>query len=152
MIIIALVVELVDAVDSKSTIFADVGVQVPPGAPSKVIMKCGIDLIEKSRISAIHNSRFREKFINRILTKSEQSRLKNDNHEYNISYLAKRWAAKEAVAKCLGCGIGGQISFLDIEISRNESGEPFAKIAKTDQRISISISDTKENAIAIAIL
>jgi holo-[acyl-carrier protein] synthase len=115
-------------------------------------MKCGIDLIEKSRISAIHNSRFREKFINRILTKSEQSRLKDDNHQYNISYLAKRWAAKEAVAKCLGCGIGGQISFLDIEISSNESGEPFAEIKKTDQKISISISDTKENAIAIAIL
>ena len=144
--------ELVDAVDSKSTIFADVGVQVPPGAPSKVIMKCGIDLIEKSRILKIYNSRFREKFINRILTKSEQIRLSDDNHQYNISYLAKRWAAKEAVAKCLGCGIGKQLSFLDIEISSNESGEPFARIPKMNQTISISISDTKENAIGMAIV
>ncbi len=127
-----------------------------------MVLGIGIDLIEKSRIKAIFHEGKWIKFINRILTESEQKKLQNS--EKDIDFLAKKWAAKEAISKALGCGIGSKLSFLDIEIDKKESGEPLVKITKTnietpnfcgkstDIKIQISISDTKENVVAMCIL
>ncbi|QED23727.1 holo-ACP synthase [Candidatus Deianiraea vastatrix] len=115
-----------------------------------MIIGTGIDICEKNRIAKILSENPR--FIQRILTKNEQeiAAKKSDL----ASFVAKRWAAKEAVSKAFGCGIGAALSFLDIEISNDEHGRPLAKILKStietplftgtidEIKIHLSISDT----------
>ncbi len=87
-----------------------------------MILGIGIDIIEVARIEASHQ-KFGERFLNRILHPSEIS--------YCMSYkapgpfLAVRFAAKEAISKAFGTGIGGQLGWQDMEVGRKESGEPF---------------------------
>src|SRR3970040_134936 len=77
----------------------------------------GIDLIEIDRIrEAIE--RHGDKFVARIFTQFEQRECNG-----KVSSLAARFAAKEAVAKALGCGIG-DVNWLDIEIVRDGRGRP----------------------------
>lgn len=74
--------------------------------------------------------------------------------------MAARFAGKEAVLKALGTGLSG-LSWHDIEIFQNKAGEPYvvlsdralaaARVRGADT-IRISISHTKENAIASVIL
>ena len=75
---------------------------------------------------------------------------------YNPASLAARFAAKEAVAKALGTGLG-EISFTEIEIIRGASGEPLlhlhgdalAAAEKLGLREwAISLSHTQEQAVA----
>ncbi|MDB9844397.1 holo-ACP synthase, partial [Porticoccaceae bacterium] len=68
----------------------------------------GTDIVEIKRIAAVLE-RQGNKFIQRILCDTEQAeyqRLKQ-----SVAFLAKRYAAKEAVAKALGTGIGNGVSF-----------------------------------------
>ena len=87
-----------------------------------MILGIGIDIIEVARIQASHE-RFGERFLNRILHPNEIS--------YCLSYkapapfLAARFAAKEAISKAFGTGIGAQLGWQDMEVGRKESGEPF---------------------------
>lgn len=75
------------------------------------------------------------------------------NEDNKIAYLAKRFAAKEAISKALGVGIGENLSFQDIEISNNDLGKPIVLLEKfPDIKIHLSLSDEKEGlAIAFAI-
>src|SRR6202142_2172851 len=87
-----------------------------------MILGIGIDIIEVARIEASHE-RFGERFLNRILHPNEIS--------YCLSYkasgpfLAARFAAKEAISKAFGTGIGGPLGWQDMEVARKASGEPF---------------------------
>ena len=73
-------------------------------------MKVGIDICDVKRIEEISN----EKFINRVLTDREISQY-NLKNKMKPEYLAGRFAAKEAISKALGTGIG-KISFKDMEV------------------------------------
>ena len=85
------------------------------------LLGIGIDVVEVERIGSSMDE-FGEKFVNRIFTEAEQ--------EYCVSqkrpaiHYAARFAAKEAIAKAFGTGIGKEISWLDMEILREASGEP----------------------------
>ena len=71
-----------------------------------------------------------------------------------------RFAAKEAVSKAFGTGIGAQLGWQDIEIRRKESGEPFVVLhgkggnclRRAAQAIHISLTHTENYAAATAIL
>ena len=69
----------------------------------------GIDLIEIERFEKLDPA-IRERFIHRVLTEKERLEVKDSN-----ASLAGKFAAKEAVVKAIGCGIG-PISFQDMEI------------------------------------
>jgi holo-[acyl-carrier protein] synthase len=110
----------------------------------------GVDLIEIHRLRDI-NPKIRERFLQRVFTPQERA-LCGEN---TISY-AGRFAAKEAVAKALGTGIG-IVRWQDIEVLKTDLGEPIlylhnqAKIVadqKNWQDWSLSISHTKEHAMA----
>ncbi len=113
----------------------------------------GVDLVEIHRFKDI-NPRIFARFIQRVYTPAERELCAG-----NFNCLAGRFAAKEAVAKALGTGIG-LIRWQDIEILRGESGEPVlhlhnraAEIAR-DKEITnwaLSISHGKELAIAFVI-
>src|SRR5580765_5758173 len=123
-----------------------------------MILGVGIDIIEVARIQASHE-RFGERFLNRILHPAEISYCLS--HKAPAPFLAARFAAKEAISKAFGTGIGAQLGWQDMEVGRKESGEPFVILhgggqILLDERkgrvVLISLSHTQEHAAAMAIL
>src|SRR5271157_1726603 len=88
-----------------------------------MILGTGIDIIEVARIAASFE-RFGERFVNRILLPDEIAYCRS--HKTPAPFLAVRFAAKEAVSKAFGTGIGAQLGWQDMEVDHKESGEPFA--------------------------
>jgi holo-[acyl-carrier protein] synthase len=118
----------------------------------------GIDLIEVARIQASHE-RFGERFLKRILLPEEIRYCLS--HRVPAPFLAVRFAAKEAIAKAFGTGIGAELGWLDMEILRQTSGEPSVLLhgnghklfqARGARAILISLSHTQAYATAVAIL
>ncbi len=113
----------------------------------------GVDLVEISRIrDAI--DRHGERFIARIFTEAEQRECGG-----RFSSLAARFAAKEATAKALGCGIG-VVSWLDIEVRGDENHAPHLYLHGEGERLakklglsnwSVSLSHTEGQAIAFVV-
>src|SRR5215813_3823276 len=87
-----------------------------------MILGVGIDIIEVSRIAASYE-KFGERFLNRILHPPEINYCLS--HKEPAPFLAARFAAKEAISKAFGTGIGAQLGWQDMEVGRKESGEPF---------------------------
>lgn len=79
--------------------------------------EAGIDAIEPARIAALV-TRWGERFLGRVFTPAERA-LCGDRY----SSLAARFAAKEAVAKALGTGLGA-VAWREIEILANARGRP----------------------------
>lgn len=113
----------------------------------------GIDLIEISRFAAIDPA-IRGRFIQRVFTPAEQLECAGRDER-----LAGKFAAKEAVAKALGSGIG-QVGWQEIIILEDPSGQPVLELAGTAGQVadaqqltdwSISITHTHELAAAIAV-
>lgn len=122
------------------------------------IIGIGTDMVKISRIKRLFK-KYPQGFAERILHKRELEMLKT--HHMPKSFLAKRFCAKEAVAKALGTGIAQGVSFQDIEISNNQQGKPkltlhgetlaFANRLGV-KRYFVSLSDEKKYAIAYVIL
>jgi len=123
-----------------------------------MILGTGIDIIEVARIASSYE-KFGERFVNRILLPDE---IKYSlDHRKPAPFLAVRFAAKEAISKAFGTGIGAQLGWQDMEIRRKESGEPFVVLhgkgaelfaARGAQRLHITLSHTENYATAMAIL
>ena len=118
----------------------------------------GVDIVEISRIEQAI-SRQGKPFIDRVFLPSEQAYC--DKHRQPSRSYAARFAAKEAVAKAFGTGIGASVSWLDIEVRRTEAGAPFivlhgtaAETAKTQgvAQILLSLSHSEHYAVANAVL
>jgi holo-[acyl-carrier protein] synthase len=113
----------------------------------------GVDLVDVARIrDAI--DRHGQRFISRIFTETEQ-------HESGgrFASLAARFAAKEAAAKALGCGIG-DVGWLDIEIRGDENHAPHLYLHGEGRKLaeklglsnwSVSLSHTEGQAIAFVV-
>ena len=117
-------------------------------------MRLGVDLIEIERIAAAR-SRWGERFLARVFTAGERAACAG-----RCSSLASRFAAKEAVAKALGVGIGA-IAWREVEVLRDASGQPALLLHGAAQSLarqlgvtqaSVSLSDTKDHAIAVVVL
>ena len=120
-----------------------------------MIRGVGTDIVQVGRIgTAIKRTPM---FLEKVFTEEERKYFKTRNN--NLETIAGNFAAKEAISKAMGTGISG-FGLLDIEILRNEMGQPIANISdkvkevisiKEDYSIHVSISHTNENAIAFAI-
>jgi holo-[acyl-carrier protein] synthase len=117
------------------------------------VASVGVDIVEIKRIESAVNRR-RERFLRRVYTETE---LKTCHDR--VSCLASRFAAKEAVMKVLGTG-GTGIAWREIEILTGDDGRPSVRLhgraldkaTKLNfQEVSISLSDSKEYAVAVAI-
>ena len=81
----------------------------------------GMDLIDQDRVrQALQKNG--EAFALRICTPDEWAYCRK--HADPVPSLAARFAAKEAVAKALGTGIGEKCAFTDVEVVRNDAGAP----------------------------
>ena len=123
-----------------------------------MILGTGIDIIEVARIEASHQ-KFGERFLQRILKPAEIAYCLS--HKPPAPFLAVRFAAKEAISKAFGTGIGRQLGWQDMEVGRKESGEPFVILHEGGQRlmterggriVHLSLSHTEHYATAMAIL
>ena len=123
------------------------------------ILGIGVDMIKNSRIKI---SIKQKKFIERIYSKKEIMISKQTSNR--SIYYAKRFAAKESLAKALGYGFRKNLNFKDIEVLNDEYGKPYFlkskkvielvykkfKTKKFD--IFLSISDEEDYSIAFTIL
>ena len=117
----------------------------------------GIDIVETARIEKTY-SRFEHKFASKILHDQELKELENATD--HISFLAKRFAVKEAFVKALGTGVRGEVNWRSMYVEHDEKGKPylaftteFAKnINAQNIEVHISISDEKNYAVAQAII
>ena len=123
------------------------------------ILGIGIDIIQNKRIKFLINNK---NFIKRTFGKNEIKLSKTVINK--INFFAKRFAAKEALAKALGTGFRDDLNFKDIEISNDKLGKPYyllsSKINKVVNKkykikkynLFLSISDEKDYSIAFTIL
>ncbi len=123
-----------------------------------MVLGIGIDIIEVARIAASYE-KFGERFLNRILRPEEIRYCLS--HRAPGPFLAARFAAKEAISKAFGTGIGAQLAWQDMEVARKESGEPYVILhdrgktlfaERKAARLLISLSHTQGHAAAVAIL
>jgi holo-[acyl-carrier protein] synthase len=113
-----------------------------------MIKGIGIDIIELSRVRQLISRQ--SKFVDRILTGNEKKKFEDLSDARKVEFLAGRFAAKEAFSKAMGTGIGGELSFLDIEVLTDMSGKPV--IIKPEVRAHLSISHSREYAVAQVVI
>ena len=100
--------------------------------------------------------RWGDRFLHRVYTPVEIAYCKGKSVPEQS--LAARFAAKEAILKAVGTGLSGGIRWTSMEIVNDEKGRPSVKLGKRikdkigNKRILISMSHTKEYAVAQAIL
>lgn len=125
---------------------------------SIVILGIGIDIIEVARIAS-SLEKFGERFGQRVLLPDEIAYCLA--HKHPAQFVAARFAAKEAISKAFGTGIGAQLGWQDMEICKKESGEPFVVLhgkgkklfeTRKAKRILVSISHTQQYAAVVAVL
>jgi holo-[acyl-carrier protein] synthase len=123
-----------------------------------MILGSGIDIIEVARIASSFE-KFGERFVNRILLPDEIAYCRL--HKNPAPFIAVRFAAKEAISKAFGTGIGASLGWQDMEIRRKESGEPFVVLhgrgrelfaARGAKQLLVSLSHTVNYAAATAVL
>src|SRR6202142_2557051 len=123
-----------------------------------MILGTGIDIIEVGRIASSYE-KFGERFVNRILHADEIAYCLS--HKNPAPFLAARFAAKEAISKAFGTGIGAALGWQDMEICKKKSGEPFVVLhgkgenlfsARGAKQLLVSLSHTTIYAVATAIL
>ena len=123
-----------------------------------MIVGVGVDIAETKRFENLY-SRYGERIARRILTESEQVEFGRRNNP--ASYLATRFAAKEAAAKALGTGFGCGVGYKSIEIKNNNQGKPILKFInsalelarqKQVENVFVSLSDEKHYVVAMVIL
>ena len=123
------------------------------------ILGIGVDIIQNKRIkSSIKN----KSFVSRTFGNKEIYFSKNTSNKTN--YFAKRFAAKEALAKSIGTGFRKNINFNDIYVKNNRLGKPkllfnnkvkniMVKTFKSKKfNVFLSLSDEKRYSIAYVII
>ena len=122
-----------------------------------MIVGIGTDIVQIERIRASLD-RLGDAFARRILTDAEFNQFQESKQP--VSFLAKRFAAKEAASKALGTGIG-KVSFQHLEVTNDEMGAPLFSFSgfaaelqqsKGITRLHLSLSDEKDSAIAFVVL
>lgn len=88
-----------------------------------MIYGIGHDVLEIKRISDVMDRGQGTKFIRRVLTEQEYQLVERRGGRV-AEFVAGRFAAKEAIVKALGCGIGREVGFQDIEILPDDKGKP----------------------------
>lgn len=128
-----------------------------------MIIGIGTDLVQVNRIE-ITLKKFGTSFEEKIFTPFERERAQKLPDKKQASFYAKRFAAKEAFSKALGCGIGKEAFFQDIEVRNDEKGAPFfvikgkaltslkEKTKGQPYQIHLSLSDEKDFALCFVVI
>jgi holo-[acyl-carrier protein] synthase len=123
-----------------------------------MILGVGADIIEVARIQRSYE-RFGQRFLERILRPEEIAYCLS--HRFPAPHLAARFAAKEAISKAFGTGIGKELGWHDLEVARQASGQPvvvlhgqgrelFAQRSAT--HLHLSLTHTEHYAVAVVVM
>ena len=96
-------------------------------------------------------------FVHRILGKLELDYFAqiSDNRAMSVSYLARRFAAKEATLKALGTGITPEMDLRDVQILNDSKGKPELHIEKPGlfpHRAHVTITDNHRDVVAFVLI
>ncbi|MFZ9746684.1 MAG: holo-ACP synthase [Opitutaceae bacterium] len=129
--------------------------QLPPGG---VLVGVGIDLIEVDRIRSVIE-RQGERFLDRVFTGEERAYCAP--MKFPHKHYAARFAAKEAVSKCFGTGIGAELGWRSVSVYHGERHQPLVRLdARGDAllraagatAVHLSLAHTEALAVAVAVL
>jgi holo-[acyl-carrier protein] synthase len=121
------------------------------------IFGIGVDVVEIRRVQQSID-RLGDAFLNRLFTPREREYC--DRMTHSSRHYAARFAAKEAIAKALGTGIGEDLNWQDMEILRKPNGQPYVVVSgrgkqfmssRSISRILISLSHADHYAAANAV-
>ncbi len=129
-----------------------------------MIIGLGSDIVEIARIAALlkrHGARFEQ----RVFTTRERALAEQRGAVAKAATLAKRFAAKEAAAKALGCGFRHGVQWHEIEVINDDLGAPRLLLhggaaarlkallgAGHVARLHVTLSDEKRYALAVVIV
>ena len=122
-----------------------------------MIFGIGTDIVRIPRM-ADNLARYGERFAARILTRAEMATFVDSARQ--ASFLAKRFAAKEATAKALGTGFRDGLNLHDIGVDNDALGKPLLVFSPQAQQIlqkqgigntHLSLSDESEYAVAYVV-
>ena len=123
-----------------------------------LILGTGVDIVETTRIQDSLD-KFGERFLNRCFWPDEVAYCQS--MRFPALHFAARFAAKEAISKAFGTGIGRQLGWKDVEICKRDSGEPYAVLrgngetlarARGVTEVFVSLSHCKDYAAAHAVI
>ena len=123
-----------------------------------MIVGVGTDLVEIQRIREAY-AKHGERFLTRLL--STQERAECAALSDPGTYLAKRWAAKEAFAKALGTGIRPPVTLAGMTVTHDTLGKPMfgfdaairgCLVDKSITGVHLSLSDERTSALAFVVL
>lgn len=127
-------------------------------AVSSGVIGLGIDLVDVARFEEVLN-RQGERFLARVFT--EEERRYCGSKQSPAAFYAARFAAKEAVSKAFGTGIGAEIGWLDIEVFHDAAGAPLVRLSgkgaeladlRGVTRVLVSLTHTTLGAAASVVL
>lgn len=128
---------------------------LPPDALTRLAgVAVGADLVEVERIAQTVQ-RFGLRFLQRIFTAEELQESRS-----RMTWLAGRFAAKEACAKALGTGVGAQAAWRDMRVLRLPNGKPELRLSGDAAAraaalgliaFDLSIAHTRQYAMAVVI-
>lgn len=91
-------------------------------------------------------------FASKVLTAQELAVYQSYPSQRALSYLAGRWAAKEAFSKAYGSGLKTGLDFQDLEILADNKGKPIFTQSPFTGKVWVSISHSGNFAQASVIL
>ncbi|MFD0961461.1 holo-ACP synthase [Paenibacillus chungangensis] len=123
-----------------------------------MITGIGHDMTDVARIAEAIEGKAGQRFRERVLTEAERKLASSYSGARLHGFVAGRFAAKEAVVKAFGCGIGAVLGFQDIEIMPDGSGRPictldeaaWSRLGLPPEGIRLHVTITHEKSIASA--
>ncbi len=129
-----------------------------------MIIGLGSDIVDIARIEQMLK-RHGERFLRRVFCEPEQALAAGRQGQGMVAALAKRFAAKEAAVKALGCGFRHGIRWVDVEVRNDALGAPRLHLhaaaeerlqallpAGHQPRLHLTLSDERRHALAVVII
>jgi len=122
-----------------------------------MIYGVGTDIVTISRLAGLYR-RHGERALEKLLAPSERQACRESAQPER--FLAKRFAAKEALGKALGSGVRDPVLLPAIAVTHSPEGRPTfefsealaAHMARLGLRAHLSISDESDTALAFVVL
>ena len=124
------------------------------------IFGIGIDLVKNDRIRKILLSSYAERFLVKVLHRSELEEIKaKEQIEQRVIYLASRWSYKEACVKACG---RRELLFPKMSLYKDNLGKPFIRFEDFNRELlentlgikktHVSLSHEDEHSIAFVVM
>ena len=123
-----------------------------------IVLGIGVDVVETARIRE-SLAKFGDRFLKRCFLPGEVAYCQQ--MKFPELHFAARFAAKEALSKAFGTGIGKQLGWKDLEIRKRDSGEPYAVLhgkgaelarARGVTEVFVSLSNCRDYSAAQAVI